>query len=144
MHGNTTLEIAWTVDSGAHSDVHRRPDGPDDLPARRRRRSADALQVEVIGHQWWWEFRYPQYKVTTANELYLPDRPHGELHAARPQDVLHSFWIPQLGGKRDLITNHTNYLWFTPDSLGDDGVQRQAATSTAARRTRTCASARSP
>ena len=42
----------------------------------------------------------------------------------KTQDVLHSFWIPQLGGKRDLITNHTNYLWFTPDSVGVDGVER--------------------
>ena len=40
------------------------------------------------------------------------------------QDVLHSFWVPQLGGKRDLITNHPNYLWYTPDSVGRDGVQR--------------------
>ena len=56
---------------------------------------------------------------------------------------MHSFWIPQLGGKRDLITNHTNYLWFTPDSSLARRRSTEAATSTAARRTRTCASARS-
>ena len=74
-----------------------------------------ALQVEVIGHQWWWEFRYPQYGVTTANELYLPVGRTANF-ALTTKDVLHSFWIPQLNGKRDLISNHTNYIWFTPDS----------------------------
>jgi cytochrome c oxidase subunit 2 len=73
--------------------------------------------VEVIGHQWWWEFRYPEYKIVTANELYLPvGRP--VTFSLRTNDVLHSFWIPQLNGKRDLISNHTNHIWFTPDSIG--------------------------
>src|SRR5450432_926535 len=75
----------------------------------------NALQVEVIGHQWWWEFRYPQYGVITANELYLPVGRTANF-ALTTKDVLHSFWIPQLNGKRDLISNHTNYIWFTPDS----------------------------
>jgi cytochrome c oxidase subunit 2 len=81
--------------------------------------SADALQVEVVGHQWWWEFRYPQYKITTANELYLPvgRKVNFTLHS---NDVIHSFSIPRLGGKRDLIANHTNYLWFTPDSVSEN------------------------
>jgi cytochrome c oxidase subunit 2 len=73
----------------------------------------DALQVEVVGHQWWWEFRYPEYGITTANELYLP-KGRTVNFALTTVDVLHSFWIPGLGGKRDLITNKTNYLWFTP------------------------------
>jgi cytochrome c oxidase subunit II len=80
--------------------------------------SADALQVEVIGHQWWWEFRYPQYKVTTANELYLPVGRKVSF-TLKSQDVVHSFWIPQFGGKRDVVTNHPNFLWFTPDSVGE-------------------------
>ena len=75
----------------------------------------NALQVQVIGHQWWWEFRYPQYGVITANELYLPVGRTANF-ALTTKDVLHSFWIPQLNGKRDLISNHTNYIWFTPDS----------------------------
>jgi cytochrome c oxidase subunit 2 len=81
----------------------------------------------VVGHQWWWEFRYPQYTtrnpvtnrvdtLVTANELYLPKGKTVNF-ALRTDDVLHSFWIPRLGGKRDLIANHTNYLWFTPDSV---------------------------
>ena len=69
----------------------------------------------MIGHQWWWEFRYPQYGITTANELYLPIGRTVNF-ALKTVDVLHSFWIPQLGGKRDLITNRTNYIWFTPNA----------------------------
>jgi cytochrome c oxidase subunit 2 len=56
--------------------------------------------------------------VTTANELYLPIGRKVNF-TLKTQDVLHSFWIPQLGGKRDLITNHPNYLWFTPDSVSE-------------------------
>ena len=76
---------------------------------------AGSLQVEVYGHQWWWEFRYPQYGVTTANELYLPAGRTVNF-TLRTQDVLHSFWTPQLAGKRDLISNKTNHIWYTPDA----------------------------
>jgi cytochrome c oxidase subunit 2 len=75
----------------------------------------DALLVEVVGHQWWWEFRYPQYGVVTANELYLPVGRTVNF-ALMTADVVHSFWIPQLGGKRDLVSNDTNHVWFTPES----------------------------
>jgi cytochrome c oxidase subunit 2 len=69
----------------------------------------------VIGHQWWWEFRYPQYGVVTANELYLPAGRTVNFQL-NSRDVIHSFWAPQLGGKRDVIANRTNYIWYTPDS----------------------------
>jgi cytochrome c oxidase subunit 2 len=74
--------------------------------------------VEVVGHQWWWEFRYPDLGIVTANELHFPvGRPVGL--AMTTVDVLHSFWIPALGGKRDVINNRTNYLAFRPDTLGE-------------------------
>jgi cytochrome c oxidase subunit II len=114
VHGNTTLEILWTVIPAVILVFIAVPTVKTIFKTEARA-SADALQVEVYGHQWWWEFRYPQYGVTTANELYLPIGRKVNF-ALRTQDVLHSFWIPQLGGKRDLISNHTNYLWFTPDS----------------------------
>jgi cytochrome c oxidase subunit 2 len=75
--------------------------------------------VEVIGHQWWWEFRYPQYQVVTANELYLPVGRTVNF-TMTSKDVIHSFWIPSLSGKRDVMPNHTNYLWFSPDSSGSN------------------------
>jgi cytochrome c oxidase subunit 2 len=81
----------------------------------------DALEIDVYGHQWWWEFKYPAYNITTANEIYIPKGKtvNFVLHS---KDVIHSFWIPQLGGKRDVIANHTNYMWLTPDAAGPTTV----------------------
>lgn len=115
MHGNTTLEITWTVLPALILAIIAVPT----VRAIFRTQApapANALKVDVIGHQWWWEFKYPDYNITTANELYLPiGRPVA--FSLRTVDVIHSFWIPQLGGKRDVVSNRTNYLWFTPDSV---------------------------
>ncbi len=116
VHGNTTLEIAWTAIPAVILAFIAVPTVRT-IFMTQAKAPANALQVEVIGHQWWWEFRYPEYGITTANELYLPTgRPvNFKLNTV---DVLHSFWIPRLGGKRDLISNKTNYLWMTPrDSM---------------------------
>ena len=114
VHGNTTLEILWTLIPVVILALIAVPT-VQTIFRTQSRAPAGALQVDVIGHQWWWEFRYPQYGVVTANELYLPLGRTANF-SLRSADVIHSFWIPRLGGKRDLITNHTNYLWFTPDS----------------------------
>ena len=127
VHGNTTLEILWTLIPAIILGIIAVPTVRTIFKTQATA-SADALQVEVWGHQWWWEFRYPQYTtagmngkidtLVTANELYIPvgRKVNFKLQTT---DVLHSFWIPQMGGKRDLITNHVNYLWFTPDSVGE-------------------------
>jgi cytochrome c oxidase subunit II len=118
VHGNTKLEILWTVIPAIVLAVIAVPtvrvifETQGEAPA-------EALQVEVIGHQWWWEFRYPQYGFVTANEVYMPIGRPVNFHL-KTYDVLHSFWIPGLGGKRDLVNNRTNYLWFTPDSTTED------------------------
>ena len=124
VHGNTTLEILWTV-IPALILVFIAVPTVRTIFRTQAKAVPEALQVEVIGHQWWWEFRYPEYTqagangrvdtLVTANELYIPIGRTVNFHL-RTKDVLHSFWVPQLGGKRDLISNHTNYLWFTPDS----------------------------
>ena len=116
VHGNTTLEILWTAIPALILAFIAVPTVRTIFKTQAKAK-ADALQVEVIGHQWWWEFRYPQYKITTANELYLPVGRTVNF-TLKSQDVIHSFWVPQLGGKRDVVTNHSNYLWFTPDSVG--------------------------
>lgn len=128
VHGNTTMEIAWTVIPLVILIVIAIPTVRTIFRTQAVARS-DALQVEVIGHQWWWEFRYPQYTMAglngrtdtlvTANELYLPLGKTVNF-TLRSKDVIHSFWIPALAGKRDVITNKTNYLWFTPDSTNAD------------------------
>jgi cytochrome c oxidase subunit II len=115
VHGNTTLEVLWTVIPVVVLVFIAVPTIRAIFDTQRKA-PANSLEVDVYGHQWWWEFQLPQYHLTTANELYLPvGRPVN--FVLRSKDVLHSFWIPELGGKRDVITNHTNYLWFTPDSV---------------------------
>jgi len=125
VHGNTTMEILWTATPALLLAIIAVP-SVRTIFRTQAKASADALQVEVVGHQWWWEFRYPQYKITTANELYLPigRKVNFTLHS---NDVIHSFSIPRLGGKRDLIANHSNYLWFTPDSIGEQALNGMCA-----------------
>jgi cytochrome c oxidase subunit 2 len=119
VHGNTTLEILWTVMPAVILVLIAVPTVRTIFRSQAEA-PANAIQVNVVGHQWWWEFEYPQYGFRTANELYLPTGRTVSFHL-RSQDVIHSFWIPQLGGKRDVITDRTNYLWFTPDStMGSD------------------------
>ena len=113
VHGNTALEIAWTVIPAVILVFVAIPTVRTIFKTQAKA-IPDAMQVEVIGHQWWWEFRYPQYGVVTANELYLPNGRTVNFQL-KTYDVLHSFWIPQMGGKRDLVSNRTNYLWFTPN-----------------------------
>lgn len=81
-------------------------------------------EVNVTGLQWWWKFEYPEYGVVTANEIAIP--------AGRPvkfnlqtADVLHSFWVPRLGGKMDLNPGQDNWLWLQadPDMLAADAKE---------------------
>ncbi|HEY0797208.1 MAG TPA: cytochrome c oxidase subunit II [Acidisarcina sp.] len=81
-----------------------------------------ALNVTVVGHQYWWEFRYPKYNLVTANELHIPLSDPGnptptymELTSA---DVIHSFWVPSLAGKTDLLPNRVNEMWVDPHKVG--------------------------
>jgi len=116
VHGNTKLELTWTILPAIILAIITVPTVKS-IWKFQTGAPANALQVDVIGHQWWWEFRYPEQNIITANELYLPiGRPVN--FVLRSADVIHSFWIPNLGGKRDLMRNRTNSLWFTPDSTG--------------------------
>ena len=80
------------------------------------------LRVTVVGHQWWWEFRYPDLGIVTANELHLPVSESGERRPTilrlESVDVVHSFWLPQLNGKTDVIPNHPNTMWVEPLRAG--------------------------
>lgn len=113
-HGNVPLEITWTLIPAVILAFIAVPTVRTIFETQAKA-PAGALVIEVYGHQWWWEFRYPQYNVVTANEIYIPKGRTIDL-VLQTRDVLHSFWIPQLAGKRDLIANRVNHIWFTPDA----------------------------
>ena len=85
-------------------------------------RPPGAISVRVIGHQWWWEFQYPDFNVTTANELHVPlsdpNHPTPTFLALASADVAHSFWVPRLAGKTALIPNKQNSMWIDPHQAG--------------------------
>jgi cytochrome c oxidase subunit 2 len=113
-HGNVVIEIFWTL-IPAFILLFIAVPTVRTIFKTQAKAIAGALQIEVIGHQWWWEFRYPEYGIITANEIYLPTGRTVNFKLTS-NDVIHSFWMPQLGGKRDVITNRTNYIWLTPDA----------------------------
>lgn len=115
--GHTALEIAWTIAPALVLLVIAIPTIQVIFTTQGAARP-DALEVVVVARQWWWEFRYPRLDVVTANELHLP--------AGRPvvlrldgEDVIHSFWVPRLGGKRDVIPGRRNLITLTADAPGE-------------------------
>ncbi|HWQ13165.1 MAG TPA: cytochrome c oxidase subunit II [Roseiflexaceae bacterium] len=76
-----------------------------------------AVTVQVTGHQWWWEVRYPEQGFTTANEIHIPAGRPVRLELASA-DVVHNFWVPELHGKVDTVPGHTNTLWLQADQPG--------------------------
>ena len=113
-HGSTKLEITWTLIPAVILVFIAVPTVRT-IFITQAQAAPGSLNIDVTGHQWWWEFRYPDYGVTTANEIYLPVGRTVNFRL-RSADVIHSFWTPELGGKRDVVTNRTNYIWYTPDS----------------------------
>ena len=83
---------------------------------------ANAIEVTAVGHQFWWEFRYPALGIVTANELHVPvsdrSRPTPTFVKLLSADTDHSFWVPQLAGKTDLIPNRINSIWIDPHETG--------------------------
>jgi cytochrome c oxidase subunit 2 len=127
IEGNTRFEIAWTAAPAivlavvfvlslqtltqiAYSPTS--PGNASNAPA-----TANAVHVRVVGHQWWWEFQYPELNIATANELHVPVNTvvNFDLESV---DVIHSFWVPQLAGKTDVIPGHVNHTWFQANQLG--------------------------
>lgn len=78
----------------------------------------DVLEVTATGYQWWWRFEYPDLGIVTANELIIPTDRAVRIQV-RSQDVVHSFWVPKLGGKRDMVPNRRNNLWLLADEAGE-------------------------
>ena len=115
VHGSTVLEIAWTL-APAVVLVFIAVPTMQTIFAVDGSAPEGALEVEVIGHQWWWEFKYPELGITTANELHIP-RGRPIALAMTSADVIHSFWVPRLGGKRDVMPGRTSRLTFSAESV---------------------------
>ena len=122
IYGSNQVELAWTVIPilivavlflASARVIHAVEDA--EFPP-------DALEVTVVGHQFWWEFRYPAYGFVTANELHVPVSPRGRPTPTHiillSADTDHSFWVPKLAGKTDLIPNRRNEMWIDPHDVG--------------------------
>ncbi len=104
-----SLEVTWTIGPALVLLAIAIPTIRTTFRSQPAEAPANALEVKVIAHQWWWEMRYPALGIVTANEMHLPTgRPVRLL--LESADVIHSFWVPQLGGKRDIIPGHTNAI----------------------------------
>jgi cytochrome c oxidase subunit 2 len=122
VYGSTQIELAWTVIPilivvvlflATARVIHAIQDAP---------KPAAAVVVTAIGHQFWWEFRYPALGIVTANELHIPvsdpAHPTPTFLKLLSADTDHSFWVPQLAGKTDLIPNKVNEMWIDPHRTG--------------------------
>jgi cytochrome c oxidase subunit 2 len=122
VYGSTQIELAWTIIPilivvvlflATARVLHAVQDAP---------QPPGAVEVTAIGHQFWWEFRYPKLGVVTANELHIPvsdpANPTPTFLTLLSADTDHSFWIPELAGKTDLIPNHPNRIWMDPLRTG--------------------------
>ena len=118
VYGSGRVELAWTVVPVLIVVVLGLVTARTILALQKDEPPPGSLLVTATGHQWWWEFEYPQYGFVTANELHLPVSdpadPRPSFFNLRSQDVIHSFWVPQLAGKTDLIPNRENYMWMEP------------------------------
>lgn len=122
VYGSNQIELAWTVIPILIVSVLILVTARTIYDVQGAPRPAHALNVTVVGHQWWWEIRYPDLGIVTANELHVPA---SESRRSRPTflklesaDVAHSFWVPQLAGKTDLIPNRENVMWIEPGQPG--------------------------
>jgi cytochrome c oxidase subunit 2 len=117
IHGNTTVEILWTAIPALILAAIAVPTVKG-IFATAATPHGDALTVEVIGHQWWWEFRYADLNIVTANVLVVPVNTVIEV-AVESTDVEHGFWAPELFGKVDAVPGYTNRVRFTPTEIRD-------------------------
>ena len=124
VYGSTHIELAWTVVPIIITVVLILVTSRTIGEIQNKKMPANAVQIRLVGHQWWWEVQYPKDGLVTANEIHVPvSRRDGP--GVRPTelilesaDVIHSFWVPQLAGKTDLIPNKRNHAWIEPFATG--------------------------
>ncbi len=118
VHGNAKAEIGWTIAPALILAVVGVFTVVTVFDINRKAEGADVLPVKVIGHQWWWEYQYPEQDIVTANELVIPTGRTVQLEMTS-EDVIHSFWPPKLAGKVDVVPGRTNFLKIEADTPGD-------------------------
>lgn len=116
LHGNTKLEIAWTVAPTIVLFIILAVT-VSTMFALAQPKDPNTITVRAIGRQWWWEFQYNDGTVITADEMHVPLNTvvHIELYS---DNVIHSFWVPQLTGKTDVIPGHNNTMWLEANKVG--------------------------
>jgi cytochrome c oxidase subunit II len=122
VYGSNQVELAWTVVPMLIVVVLFLATARVITSVERAGRPDEAIEVVAVGHQFWWEYRYPGLNVVTANELHVPvsDPAHGTptFITLLSADTDHSFWVPRLAGKTDLIPNRINTTWVEPTETG--------------------------
>jgi len=125
IHGNTKLEIGWTILPALILAVIAVPTVSTIFDLAKDP-GPQALNVVVEGKQWWWQFSYPDQKVVTADELVIPAGRPVKVHltacdgtgTAKTCNVIHSFWVPELNGKKDVVPGHDNWTTIEADNPG--------------------------
>jgi len=122
VYGSNQIELAWTVIPVLIVLVLFLATARVILSVQDAPKPPGSIEVTAIGHQFWWEFRYPKLGIVTANEVHVPvsDRSHPTptFLTLLSADTDHSFWVPRLAGKTDLIPNHPNSMWIDPHETG--------------------------
>ncbi|HUG15422.1 MAG TPA: cytochrome c oxidase subunit II [Thermomicrobiales bacterium] len=117
VHGNTRLEILWTVIPAIVIVLIGIPT----LTVLRDLSSTpehdNTIKVDIVGHQFYFEFRYPELEVSSTNTLHIPAGAMIDINL-QSADVIHSFWVPRLAGKTDNVPGRTNYMWLIADEPG--------------------------
>jgi cytochrome c oxidase subunit 2 len=122
IYGSTQVELAWTVIPVLIVVVLFLTTARMIFAIQDAPKPKAALDVTVVGHQFWWEFNYPKLGIHAVNELHVPlsdpQAPTPTFLKLLSADVIHSFWVPQLSGKTDMIPNNVNQLWIDPHHPG--------------------------
>jgi cytochrome c oxidase subunit 2 len=122
IYGSNQIELSWTVIPVLIVVILFLATARVIFSTEQAREPANALDVIVIGHQFWWEYRYPKLGVVTANELHIPlsdaAHPTPTYLTMSSADTDHSFWVPRLAGKTDVLPNKINVMWIEPNSPG--------------------------
>jgi cytochrome c oxidase subunit 2 len=122
VYGSGKIELAWTVIPILIVFVLTGVTGRVIASIEDSPQPSSATHITLVGRQWWWEVHYPDFGIVTANEIHVPvsrsAQDHPTFFTLQSADVIHSFWVPQLSGKTDLIPNRDNHIWIDPREPG--------------------------